>query len=150
MSKKSIAFLALLFLVPIIIYFLWPSDESRIKKLFREGARAVEEKKVSDVMSKISFNYTDEHGLTYLFIKEGCERVFKQMNNIKVEYDIKNIEVKDTNATAELDVRMISSYGQETGYVVGDAAKPAHKKFFLEKERIKWLITKTEGLPLVF
>ncbi len=150
MSKKLIIFLTLFFLAPLIIYFLWPSDESRIKKLFREGARAVEEKRINDVMSKVSFNYTDEHDLTYLYIKEGFERVFTQMNNIKVEYDLKEIEIKDDNAAAGLDIRVVASYGKDAGYIVGDAARPAHIKFFLEKVRTKWLITKTEGLPLGF
>ncbi len=150
MSKRLIIFLALFFLAPLIIYFLWPSDESRIKKLFREGAQAIEEKRINDVMSKVSFNYTDEHGLTYLYIKEGFERVFTQMNNIKVEYDLKDIEIKDDNASAGMDLRVIASYGKDTGYVIGDAAKPAHMKFFLEKVRTKWLITRTEGLPLGF
>jgi hypothetical protein len=150
MSKKTIISLALLILSPLIIYFLWPSDENRIKKLFREGAHAIEQKKTEDVMSRVSFSYTDEHGLTYLFIKRGMENVFQQMDGIKIEYEIKNITVKDTNATAELDIRVIASQGQDTGYAVGDAAKPAHMKFFLEKERTQWLVGKTEGLPFAF
>jgi len=150
MSKKAIISLVLLILSPLIIYFLWPSDENRIKKLFREGAHAIEQKKTEDVMSRVSFNYTDEHGLTYLFIKKGMENVFQQMNGIKIEYEIKNITVKDANATAELDIRVIASQGQDTGYAVGDAAKPAHMKFILEKERTKWLVSKTEGLPFAF
>jgi hypothetical protein len=64
MSKKTVMSLAVLILSPLIIYFLWPSDESRIKKLFREGAKAIELEKIDDVMSKVSFNYTDDHGLT--------------------------------------------------------------------------------------
>ena len=150
MSRKTIISLALLILSPVIIYFLWPSDESRIKKLFREGAKAIEQEKIDDVMSKVSFNYTDEQGLAYITIKEGMGRVFQQMSGIKIDYEIKNISVKGTAATADLDLRVIASYGQDTGYVVGDAAKPAHMKFFLEKERTTWLVAKTEGLHLAF
>ncbi len=150
MSKKTVVSLAVLILSPLIIYFLWPSDESRIKKLFREGAKAIEQKKTDDVMSLVSFNYTDDQGLAYITIKEGMGRVFQQMSGINIDYEIKNITVKDRTATADLDIRVIASYGQDTGYAVGDAAKPAHMKFFLEKERAKWLVIKTEGLPLVF
>jgi len=150
MSKKTVISLAILILSPLIIYFLWPTDESRIKKLFREGAKAVEQEKIGDVMSKVSFNYTDEHGLSYITLKEVMGRVFQQMSGIKVEYEIKNITVKEASATADLDIRVIASYGQETGYTVGDAAKPAHMKFYLEKERTKWLVNKIEGLPLIF
>jgi hypothetical protein len=150
MSKKTIISLALLILSPVIIYLLWPSDESRIKKLFGEGATAIEQKNIDDVMSKVSFNYTDKQGLAYITIKEGMRRVFQQMSGIKIEYEIKNISVKGTAATADLDLRVIASYGEDTGYVVGDAAKPAHMKVFLEKERTAWLVAKTEGLHLAF
>ena len=150
MSKKTIIALALLILSPLVIYFLWPSDENRIKKLFREGAKAVEQEKIDEVMSKVSFNYRDEKGLSYLLIKEMMGRVFAQMSGIKIEYELKNITLKDAGATVDLDLRLIASHGQDTGYAVGDAADPAHMKFFLEKERAKWLVTRTEGLPLVF
>jgi hypothetical protein len=149
-SKKTVICLAILVLFPLIIYFLWPSDESRIKKLFREGAKAIEQENTGDVMSRVSFNYTDDQGLAYITIKEGMGRVFQQMSGIKIDYEIKNITIKDRTATADLDIRVIASYGHDTGYAVGDAAKPAHMKFFLEKERAKWLVIKTEGIPLVF
>jgi hypothetical protein len=150
MSKKSIIFLSLLILAPVIIYFLWPSDESRIKKLFREGAKAVENENIEEVMSKVSFNYTDEHGLSYLYLKEGMENAFKRFENIMIEYEIKNIEIKDETATAELDIRVIASAGQDTGYIIGDAGKPAGAEFFLEKVRTKWLVNKTRGVPLYY
>ena len=150
MSKKTVIFLVVLILSPLIIYFLWPSDENRIKKLFREGAKAIEQEKIDDVMSRVSFNYTDDNGLSYIAIKEGMGRVFQQMSGIKIEYEIKDITVKDATTAADLDIRVIASYGQETGYAVGDAAKPAHMKFYLEKERTKWLVNKTEGIPLDF
>jgi hypothetical protein len=150
MSKKSIALLALLILFPIVLYVLRPSDEGRIKKLFREGARAVEAGRVEDVMSLVSYNYADEYGLSYLGLKQGFERTFKEMAGIQVEYEIKDISIKDKNATAALDVRVIATHGQDTGYFVGDAARPAHLKFSLEKERMKWLISSVEGLRLDF
>ena len=101
-------------------------------------------------MSRVSFNYTDDKGLAYITIKQGMERVFQQMSGIKIDYEIKNITIKDRTATADLDIRVIASSGQDTGYVAGDAEKPANMKFFLEKERAKWLVNRTEGLPFVF
>lgn len=139
----------LLIISPVIIYFIWPTDEGRIKKLFREGARAVEPRKVDDVMSKVSYNYTDRHGLSYLALKQGMEREFTLMSNIRIEYDITQLDVRDKTATAAMDVRVIASYGADTGYVVGDAAKPAHLSFSLEKGPTGWLISSSEGLNLV-
>jgi hypothetical protein len=147
MSRKTVIFLILLLAAPVIIYLLFPSDKSRIRKLFREGAAAVETKKTEDVMAKVSFSYTDEQGLTYLYLKKVFERVFGQMDDIKVEYTIKDIEVSGDSATADLDIRVTAGRGQQTGYVAGDAARPLHIKFFLDKEHLKWLVVKTEGLP---
>jgi hypothetical protein len=150
LSKKSIALLVLIILIPITIYFLWPSDESRIKKLFKEGSKAIEKEDLDTVMSKVSFNYSDEYGLTYLYLKESIKSVFKQMSDIKVEYENLNIKVNDKIAKADMDVRIIATIGNETGYIFGDLPKPIHLKFTLEKERTKWLVAKTEGLPFNF
>ena len=147
MSRKAIVLLTILVILPVIIYLLWPSDESRIKKLFREGAKAIEQEKIDEVMAKVSFNYADEYGLTYLSLKEGMMRVFQRMDGIKVEYEITGVEIKDTLATAELDIRVIASHGNDTGYAVGDTAKPVHVKFSLDKDRTTWLVTKTRGIP---
>ena len=150
MSKKSIAFLFLLFAAPLIIYLVWPSDESRIKKLFREGARAVEKGDVDGAMSKVSYNYRDDYGLTYLYMKELMKSTFQRMKDIKVEYEDLKINITDRTATADLDVRIIATIGNDTGYIMGDLPNPAHLKFSLEKERTSWLVTKTEGLPFHF
>jgi hypothetical protein len=150
LSKKSIILLFILFALPVILYFLWPSDESRIKKLFREGSQAIEREDLDAVMSKVSYNYRDEYGLTYLYIKELMKSVFQRMSNIKIEYENLDIKVDDKNATADIGVRIIATIGNDTGYIFGDLSKPVHLKFTLEKERVKWLVTKTEGLPFNF
>lgn len=150
MSKKSIVILFIFFALPIILYFLWPSDESRIKKLFKEGSQAIEKEELDAVMSKVSFNYRDEYGLTYLYVKELMKSVFQRMNDIKIEYENLDIKVNDKNATADMDVRILATIGNDTGYILGDLAKPVHFKFTLEKERAKWLVIKTEGLPFNF
>lgn len=137
-------------MAPLMIYVLWPSDESRIRKLFRQGAEAVEQEKIDGVMAKVSFNYMDEYGLTYLLIKEGMTKLFQGMDNIKIEYEITRIEITEKTAVAELDLRVLATHGNDTGYIAGDLSKPFHMKFSLEKERTTWLITKTEGLPLNF
>lgn len=148
MKKKSVIFLFLLILSPIIIYFLWPSDESRIKKLIKEGAAAIEKKEIDKVMSKVSFNYYDDYGFTYILIKKLLEDQFRTMSDMKVEYENLKITVKKDSAIADLDVRVIATIGNETGYIIGDIKKPMHLKFTLEKERVKWLVMKIEGLRL--
>ncbi|MBI4684609.1 MAG: hypothetical protein HY755_05380 [Nitrospirae bacterium] len=146
MSKKSIILLFILILSPALIYFLWPTDESRIKKLIKEGAKAVEKIDVETVMSKVSFNYSDEYGFNYIILNKILEEQLKKMSDITVEYENLKIEIKDHSASAELDVRVIATIGNDTGYIIGDIKNPEHIKFTLERERTTWLVIKTEGL----
>lgn len=150
MTRKSIILLSLLILSPLIIYFLWPSDESRIKKLFREGAEAVESEKTDDVMGKVSLNYRDEYGLTYIYIKKVLETSFQKMNDIDIDYKIVALDIHDATAAVDIDVRVIASRGVDTGYFLGNAAKPQRLSFALEKVRTKWLVNSVSGLPLDF
>jgi hypothetical protein len=150
MSKKTIALLFILIVTPLIIYLLWPSDESRIKNLFKEGSQAIEKEDLETVMSKVSFNYRDEYGFTYLYLKELMKTLFKQMDDIKIEYENIEINVNDKTATADMDVLILAKMGNNTGYILGDLSEPAHLTFTLEKERTKWLVIKTEGLPFNF
>jgi hypothetical protein len=150
MSRRTVAFLIILIIAPVAIYLLWPTDESRIRKLFKEGSTAIEQEKIDDLMAKVSFNYADEYGLSYLFIKEGMTRVFKDMDNIKIEYEIKRIELKDKSAVAELEIRVLASRGSDIGYIAGDLSKPLNMKFSLDKDRNTWLVTKSQGLPVNF
>lgn len=150
MSRKSLILLSTFLILSLIVYLCWPSDESRIKKLFKEGSRATEKEDLDAVMSKVSFNYRDEYGMTYLYIKELMKSVFQRMDDIKIEYENLKINVNNKVATADMDVRIIATIGNDTGYILGDLDKPVHLKFTLEKEKVKWLVTKTEGLPVHF
>jgi hypothetical protein len=148
MSKKTIILLFILFSLPGILYLLWPSDESRIKKLFKEGSRAIEKEDLNAVMAKVSYNYRDDYGFTYLYIRESMQRLFQRISDPKVEYENLKMTVEDNTAAAEMDIRIVATIGGETGYIIGDLPNPVHLKFTLEKERAKWLVTKTEGLPV--
>ncbi len=153
MNKKFIIIFLLSSVAALTFYLLWPSDESRVRKLFKEGAGAVESRDLDGVMSKISFNYRDEYGMTYLYIKETLKRDFEKFSDIHsdihVEYDDLKVEVlkerEGERAVAELNVRVVATAGNETGYIIGDVKKPLHLKFTLRKERLKWLIVMAEG-----
>ena len=72
--------------------------------------------------------------------------LFKQMDDIKIEYENIEIDVHDKTATADMDVLILAKMGNDTGYILGDLSEPAHLTFTLEKERTTWLVIKTEGL----
>ncbi len=147
MSKKTIAFLIIAIAIPIIIYFLIPSEENRIRKVLREGSVAIEKEDIDKTMSKVSYNYKDEYGLSYLYIKEVLKIIFKRFERIRIEYKIIKIYVTENKATVEVDVIVSAYTGENFHYLLGDITNPAHLKFSLEKERGKWLIIRIEGLP---
>ncbi len=145
MSKNRLALLLVPPVVLLAAYLLWPTDESRIRKLFKEGAEAMESRDLDGVMAKVSFNYRDDHGMTYLYLKETLKREFQRLSDISIEYEVVKVGVSGDAATAELDLRVIATSGSDTGYIIGDVKTPLRLTFTLEKERAKWQIVKTEG-----
>lgn len=155
MNKKLL--IGSLFLLILIagLYLLWPSDEKRIRRLFEKGAKAVEVEDLDGVMSVISYNYRDDYGVTYLYLKNLLKKEFDIMSDVDVEYEDLEIKVLkggkgespqvSGRATAEMKVRVIATIGNETGYILGDIKTPLQLTFTLNKERAKWLIVKTEG-----
>ena len=150
MSKKSVLFLAVLLLAPIVLYFLWPSDEARIRRLFREGAQAVESRKVEAVLDKVSFSYADGNGLNYFGLKEMIKAVFAREKEIHVSYKIDRLDISGKTARAELKVNLSRTGGPAADLLPGRQDEPIVMTFTIEKEHGKWLITKTEGLPMVY
>jgi hypothetical protein len=160
MKRKLLIGLLSVLVLLFVLYLLWPSDEARIRKLIKEGAGAVESRDLDGVMSKVSFAYRDDHGVTYLHLKEILKREFDRHSDIQVEYGELKIQIIKKGGTpgehpspdapdmaiAELDIRVVATAGTETGYILGDVKTPIHMRFTLEKERMKWLIVKAEGV----
>lgn len=160
MKRKFVIGLLFVLVLTLVLYFLWPSDEARIRKLFKEGAVAVESRDLDGVMSKVSFAYRDEYGATYLYLKETLKREFERLSDIQVEYEALRVQIREKSdlqgersspdtpdsAMAELDIRVVATEGTETGYLLGDVKAPVHMRFILQKERMKWLIVKAEGI----
>lgn len=146
MGRRTIISLLVLMLSPVIIYLLWPSDEARVRKLIKQGAAAIEKEDLDRVMSLVSFNYRDDYGLTYILIRKVFEEQFRAMSDIKIEYENLKVQAAGEKATADLDLRVIATIGNNTGYIFGDLRQAAHLKLSLEKEHARWHATKAEGL----
>jgi hypothetical protein len=145
MNRRLTAVLFAFVAVISALFLLWPSDETRIRKLFKEGAAALEAGDIDKVMGKISFNYRDDYGMTYLTLRETLKREFQRLSDIGVEYGDLNVRVEDATALAEVALRVVATSGNETGYIVGDIRTPLPLRFTLERERTKWLVVKAEG-----
>lgn len=146
MTKKTILFLIIAIAIPVIIYFLLPSEEKRIKKLLREGSAAVEKEDIDSVMYKVSYHYKDEYGFNYIYIKELLERIFMRFENIRIEYDVIKIDIAKDKAIVEVNVIVSAYSGENFHYLLGEITNPANIRLSLEKERMKWLIVTVYGL----
>ena len=148
----------LLIVAPVAVYLLWPSDEARIRKLVKNEVLAIEAEDIQAVMKGISYNYSDDKGLSYLLIKRLLEREFQRLSNIKINYSDLLIEVRDDDtATAVMDLHVTSGItGGGTGggteaaprYVIGDAEAPVVLNLALKKEGTgKWTIRSSAWPP---
>lgn len=149
MSKKAVAFILLLILAPIAIYLFWPSDQNRIRKLVKEGSLAVEKEDIDKAMSLVSFNYADDLGLNYVYLRKLLEREFAALSEIDVEYENLEVEVNKggETATAAFALRVIAASGGRKGYFFGDMKGPVRLKLDLEKGPARnWLVIGASGL----
>ncbi|HSB51126.1 MAG TPA: hypothetical protein VLD40_00575 [Dissulfurispiraceae bacterium] len=142
--------MALLFIpfsaVLLALFLLWPNDERRISRLFGDGARAVRTEDLEEVMSHVSLTYKDDAGLTYLSLRPALKRLFTSFSDIVVEYELRQISVSDSAASADLYVTVSAAVDGENVYVLGDGETPTRLVFALEREKGKWLVTRCGGL----
>jgi len=147
--KRGVA-IFLLIVAPVAVYHLWPTDEARIRKLVMLEAQALGAEDMEAVMKGISFNYSDEKGLSYLLIKRLLERAFERYSDIKVSYNDMLVEVhEDGTATAVMDIRVTAGgSGEPPRYILGGAETPAVLNLSLKKEGAgKWMVRSSKWPP---
>jgi hypothetical protein len=127
-----------------LIKFILISEEKKIARVIEAGEKAIEAKDLDGSMKRLSYNYSDEYGLTYLQIKKFLEKFFQEFEEIEIEKDVLKIEVKDEEAQASMNLRVIITVQNQRGYLIGSSESPANIKIDLEKVRTKWLVKRVE------
>ena len=133
---------ALVVAVVIIAIVVFPSDKKRIRKAIRTCEQAIINENNEELMSFISFNYSDDYGGSYLMLKKRSERLFKTYDDYEIIADIVGITVNEGKAIADLKVSIIASEGNERGYLLGDAGYPREIKVYFEKDKFGWAIVR--------
>ncbi len=154
MKRRYILFSALLLLCAIIVYVFYPTDKNRIRRVIGNCEKAVVAEDIDKLMGFISYNYRDKYGNGYLKLKKTLQTVFRRLDSIDIERNIKGISVNDKLAEAEISIRvLVSRHGgspvatkNEKEYIIGDAGNSRTIKVFFEKTSYKWLITKVDGV----
>jgi hypothetical protein len=139
MGRKWLILLLVL-LAAAAVYYLWPSDETRIRRLVADGARLAAEEDLEALMEKVSYVYRDDFGLSYLMLKRVLDREFKRYENIEVEVRKLQVEVGDDAASASMELLVLASLGERRGYIIGDLSEPAAFELSLEKHAGRWQV----------
>jgi hypothetical protein len=144
---------ALLFLCAVSVYFYYPSDENRIRKVIRNCEKAAVTEDIDGLMDSFSYNYIDDYGNGYLKLKKRFEAAFKRLDNIEIEKNLRGITIDESEAQAELQIRVIASSssgrggkGQDKKYIIGYPEDTETIRISFAKSAHKWLITGFEGL----
>ncbi|MEK6690812.1 MAG: hypothetical protein AABY78_05875 [Nitrospirota bacterium] len=133
-----------------LIKFVFVSEEKKISRVIEAGEKALEAKDLDGCMKRLSYNYSDEYGLSYLQVKKFLERFFHEFQKIDIEKEILNIEVKEKDARVSMNLIIVVTLQEQTGYFLGTHAKPELIKIDLEKVRTNWLVKKVEWPKKVF
>jgi hypothetical protein len=136
----------ILFITAVItVIFIFPSDKKRIRKAIGAAEQAVVNEDVKALMDRVSFNYADDYGGSYLTLKKRAEHLFKAYDDFEVTAEIAGIAVIEEKATVDVKVSLVASSGSDRGYLIGEAGGHREIKVYFEKSKLNWMITGLEA-----
>jgi hypothetical protein len=149
MSKLKAILLLVVIISPVLIWLLWPSDESRIRKLIAQTAHAAEAGDVDGIMAVVDLTYHDSYGLSYLPLKNILEQEFKRLKDIDVSYSALKIDVfKDSAARASMKLEVLAGEEERRGYYLGGPGNDVMLTVTLGKNQFgQWRVTQAKFDP---
>jgi hypothetical protein len=144
-SRKWLIVIAL-FCIAIIVFIVYPTDEKQILSIIKKCRNAVAEENTDEIMNHLSYNYLDSYGNGYIQVRQILNSAFKKLDDIQVDNNVEKIIIDNGHAEVVLSVRVIASFGDERGYIIGDAVNAQNVTLRLDKGTHRWLITYTEGV----
>ena len=142
--KKLIILLSIIAIIIIGFILFLPDDNEKIRATVKKGAKAVEEENLSKIMSIFSIEYRDRYGLPYGSIRGAFNDLFSRVDDIQVQYNISEINIKDDTSKVLMDVwatGVVSSIKQD---IVGDEYEAGRLELILKKKYTRWLIISSE------
>jgi hypothetical protein len=131
----------------ILIKYLLVSDEARIKKVIYKGKAAIEQEDFERALTLVSRDYQDEYGLNKMAIAALLKRLYAQFDDIKIYVEWMEVEILEKGVgQAAILTWVTAQWGEDVGYIVGNAEIPRRVVFTLAKEGKNWRVVKTEGV----
>jgi hypothetical protein len=133
----------------ILIKYLLVSDETRIKKVIYKGKAAIEREDFEGALKHVSRDYQDDYGLNKMAIAALLKRLYAQFDDIKIYVEWIEVEILERGlGQAAILTWVTAKWGDDVGYIVGNAETPRRVVFTLAKEGRHWRVVKTEGVEL--
>jgi hypothetical protein len=123
------------------------SDEARIGRLFRDGARAVAEERLLGVAAKLKRSYTDPWGFSYESLLGTLGDLFSSHEQIDVDHRLESVSVSGDTAVAVLSLSLRATAGGSRQVLLG-GDEPVQAVVELERDRGSWLIARTTELSV--
>ena len=150
MERKQLTYVILL--VVVVAGALWfrhyfsPAEVVR-RQLF-ETVAAFENEKILGVMVKISRSYKDQWGGSYESLGGQIQSVIEAYDEIRVEHEIRAVEVGDDEVRINLGFVISGSYEGSRGTILGTRLDPCRATLLWVKERPGWRLKETEELDI--
>jgi hypothetical protein len=131
----------------ILIKYLFVSDEARIKKVIYKGKTAIEQEDFEGALKHVSRDYQDDYGLNKMAIAALLKRLYAQFDDITIYVEWMEVEILERGiGQAAILTWVTAQWGEDIGYIVGNAETPRRVVFTLAKEGKHWRVVKTEGV----
>jgi len=125
------------------------SDEAVIRRMIKSAARAVEEKRLLGVATRISRRYSDPYGQSYESFLGALNDLFTTYPILRVPHRVRSVSVSGQTAVVELSFRL---YGGEEpadlGCLIGTTTTPATATLLVRQEPGGWQIERVEDLDI--
>jgi len=133
----------------VLIKYLLISDEARIKKVIYKGKAAIEQEDFEGALKHVSRDYQDDYGMNKMAIAAILKRLYAQFDDITIYVEWMEVEILEPGlGQAALLTWVTAQWGEDVGYIVGNAETPSRVVFTLIKEGRHWRVVKAEGVDL--
>jgi hypothetical protein len=146
MIKKAAIGLVLIIVLYVGGSYFFGSEESKIRDIIEDAARAVNNENVGDLFSDVTLEYQDASGIKYLPARYIMTNFFNQTDNINLRVEIANVSINGKESSAELNMILTGSKGGNSYHILGEPENPTIIVLKLIKGITGWKIHRTENI----
>ena len=147
---KKIIPVAIVLVVIILVWQLYPTEKKRLKNDILTLKQAVEDENTERVMEFIHPQYVDASGMGHNEMMESIGRFFAQVDTIRVQVKGMKMSIDSTDkdntifASCSLGLRVIARFEGDRVLAFGGIVKPGPVKAYFKKSDQHYKVYKAE------